>query len=155
MVRLADLPEHDREHLLGKPMDPLGPTPFVANQRPMGERRLALITTAGLHHRDDDPFRLMDSSYRVIPGDSRGDELVMSHSSVNFDRNGFQDDLNVVFPIDRFRERVDRGQLGSLADQHVSFMGSLLQPAMLEASSRQLAGLLKQDGVDTVFLTPV
>ncbi|MEI6546479.1 MAG: glycine/sarcosine/betaine reductase selenoprotein B family protein [Burkholderiales bacterium] len=155
MVRLTDLPEHDRNHLIAKNMTPLGPTPFVRMQKPLAHRRVALITTAGLHFRDDAVFDLMDASYRVIPGDLRGDELVMSHSSVNYDRSGFQQDLNVVFPIDRFRELVDEKVIGSLADQHFSFMGALVLPPKYEASARQVAAILRKDHVDTVFLTPV
>ncbi len=39
----------------------------------------------------------------------------MSHISVNFDRTGFQQDLNTVFPIDRLRELVADGEVGSMA----------------------------------------
>ena len=155
MVRLLDLPDWEREHLLGKNMAPLGPTPWVASDRPLAERRVALITTAGLHFRDDDGFALNDASYRLIRGERDAGELVMSHSSVNFDRSGFQDDVNVVFPIDRFRELVEAGTIGSLASQHVSFMGAGLLPQQYERSVRALAALLRRDAVDTVFLTPV
>ena len=79
MVRLADLPPDERQHLLAKAMDPLSPPAFVSTRKPLSKRRVALITTAGLHLRDEPSFDLMDASYRVIPGDLRGDELVMSH----------------------------------------------------------------------------
>ena len=65
---------------------------------------MAVVTTAGLHRRDQVAFRIADTGYRVIPGDVAGSDLVMSHTSVNFDRTGFQQDSNVVFPIDRLRE---------------------------------------------------
>ena len=155
MVRLADLPPDERQHLIAKNMEPLRPPVFVAARKPLSQRRVALITTAGLHTRDEPSFDLMDASYRVIPGNLHDDELVMSHSSVNFDRSGFQEDLNVVFPIDRFRELVDERIVGSLADTHFSFMGSLVLPPMLEAGARHVASLLRKDGVDTAFLTPV
>jgi len=74
---------------------------------------------------------------------------------VNFDRTGFQEDINVVFPIDRFRELRDNGTIGGLASAHYSFMGAGLLPKAYERSVRALAGLLKKDGVDTAFLTPV
>lgn len=155
MVRLADVPEYEREHLLAKVMGPIGPTPFVPTRIPLDQRRVALVTTAGLHFRDDAAFEFIDASYRLIPGDLSGDELVMSHSSANFDRTGFQEDVNVVLPIDRFRELVEDGTIGSLATQHVSFMGAMLLPHAYESSVRNLATLLKRDQVDTVFLTPV
>jgi D-proline reductase (dithiol) PrdB len=79
----------------------------------------------------------------------------MSHSSVNFDRSGFADDVNLVFPIDRFRELEQRGQIGSLGDVHYSFMGAGHTPDAYEHGAEQVAGLLKKDKVDAVFLTPV
>ena len=49
MVRLADLPDYEREHLLAKNMPPLGPATWVASEKPLAELRIALVTTAGLH----------------------------------------------------------------------------------------------------------
>jgi D-proline reductase (dithiol) PrdB len=159
MVRLSDLPEAERAHLLAKSDPPLADSmsceqPFVPPV-PLHARRIALVTTAGVHLRGDDPFAMADASYRVLPGDAPEDAFVMSHSSVNFDRTGFQQDLNVVFPLTRFRELVDAGAVGGLAQHHYSFMGALLSPAGYEASATQLARVLRADGVDTAFLTPV
>ncbi len=155
MVRLSDLPEDERRHLLDKNMAPLGPTPWVAERKPLAERVVALVTTAGLHQRDDRTFELADASYRVIPAELAGGDLLMSHASVNFDRTGFQDDVNVVFPIDRFRELAREGTIGALASEHVSFMGAGLAPQAYEAPARELGRLLRRAGVDTAFLTPV
>ena len=155
MVRLADLPDYEREHLLEKCGEPLGPPAWVPSTRELGEMRIALITTAGLHFRDDTAFGLVDEGFRPIAADEDPDELIMSHSSVNFDRGGFQEDVNTVFPLERFRELEARGTIGSLASVHYSFMGAGLQPEAYEGSARGLAGMLKQDKVDAVFLTPV
>ena len=79
----------------------------------------------------------------------------MSHSSANFDRSGFVEDVNLVFPLQRFQELLAEQTIGSLADVHYSFMGAGLMPEMYENSAAQVAGLLKKDQVDAVFLTPV
>lgn len=155
MVRLSELPDYEREHLLGKNIKPLGPTPWVEPKVATGEMRLALITTAGLHFRSDAVFQFSDASFRIIPSEKNANELVMSHSSVNFDRTGFQEDVNLVFPIDRMRELAAEGKIGSVADLHYSFMGAGLLPHLYEKSARSLAAHLKQDGVDAVLLTPV
>ncbi len=154
MVRLADLSDSDREHLLAKSCPPFSSTPWVSGP-PLARRRLALVTTAGLTVRGARPFALTGADYRVIPGDCDGADLLMSHSSVNFDRSGFQQDVNVVFPIDRCRERVADGRLGSLADFHYAFMGAALSAADYEPGARELAGLLREDHVDAVLLCPV
>ena len=154
MVRLVDLPEVEARHLLAKDCPRFPGEPFVAGPA-LGHRRVAVVTTAGLHRRDAPAFNLSDTGYRVIPGDTTGADLVMSHSSVNFDRTGFMADINVVFPIDRLREAAASGHVGSLAEYHYSLMGALWEPHEIEATARQLAGMLKQDRVDAVLLVPV
>ena len=103
MVRLADLPDYEREHLLSKNQPPLGPPAWTTLSKTISELRIALITTAGLHFRDDPNFDFADSTFRPISGSENANDLVMSHSSVNFDKTGFAEDVNLVFPIDRFR----------------------------------------------------
>jgi D-proline reductase (dithiol) PrdB len=129
--------------------------PFVGGP-PLARRRVAVISTAGLHRRDDPPFApgAAATDYRVIPGDTPAGELVMSHLSINYDRTGFQQDLNVVLPLDRLRELAAEGVIGAVADFHYSFMGAA-PIRQLEPRARQLAGLLKQDKVDAVLLSPV
>ena len=155
MVRLSDLPEYEREHLLGKNDRPLGPPVWVTSQKPLSEMRIALVTTAGLHFRDAPAFEFADATFRPISSDEDANTLVMSHSSANFDKSGFAEDVNLVYPIDRFRELAASGEIGSLASVHYSFMGAGLQPQAYAETATQVAGMLKQDNVDAVFLTPV
>lgn len=154
MVRLTDIPDIDARHLLAKECPPFGSEPWVAGP-PLSERRIAIVTSAGLHRRGDRSFDIQDTGYRVIPGNLPGSELVMTHSSVNFDRTGFQQDTNVVFPIDRLRELAAAGEIGSVARFHYSVMGAGWQPHEIEPTAVQLAGLLKEDKVNAVLLSPV
>lgn len=157
MVRLADLTEAERDYLLGRIKDLAGfdGRSWVAGPA-LNKRRVAIITTSGIHREGDRPFGsgAADVDYRVIPGDASASQLVMSHVSVNFDRTGFQQDINIVFPIDRLKELAAEGVIGEVADYHYSFMGAA-PPRSLEPRARQLAGLLKKDRVDAVLLTPV
>ena len=154
MVDLARLPEEERRHLLEKEFEPFPTTPFVTGP-PVSERRVSIITTAGLHRIDDPPFSMVDLSYRVLPNDVRGQDLAMTHSSVHFDRIGFREDVNVVFPIDRLHELADEGFIGSAARFHYSLMGAGWPPQMIESTARQLAETLRDDDVNAVVLSPV
>ena len=154
MVRLTDIPEIDAQHLLDKECPAFEGEPWVAGL-PLAERRVAIVTTAGLHRAGERNFDLRDTGYRVIPGDIEGADLLMSHASVNFDRTGFQQDVNVVFPIDRLRELAAAGAVGSLAGFHYSVMGAGWLPHEIEATARELAGMLKEDKVNAVLLSPV
>lgn len=155
MARLTDFPAPEREHHLHKirELPDFGPTPYVAGA-PLRERRVAIVTTSGLHVRGDRPFSIGATDYRVIPGDTPAGELLMSHVSVNYDRSGFQEDVNVVFPLERLRELVADGMVGSVSGFHYSFMGAAPIRG-LEPKARELAALLKKDRVDAVILTPV
>ncbi len=119
MVRLADLPAVERDHLLelGKKAPRFADRPWV-RAAALARCRIALVTTAGLHRRSDRPFNVLPGTeYRVIPGDAAAAELVMSHVSVNFDRSGFHADLNVVFPLDRLHELAREGVVDRLASR--------------------------------------
>ncbi|MBI2849447.1 MAG: selenoprotein B glycine/betaine/sarcosine/D-proline reductase [Chloroflexi bacterium] len=145
----------------GAPRGPGGPQmptfntfPWVKGP-PLSERRVAIITMAGLHRPEDRPFtRDSGDYYRIIPGNVKSSDLIMSHVSLSFDRSGFQQDWNVVFPIDRLRELADEGIIGSVADYHYSFMGAD-DPLKWEQQGRFLSGLLKKDKVDGVLLIPI
>jgi D-proline reductase (dithiol) PrdB len=155
MARLTDFSESERKHHLDKirELPEFGPTPLISGP-PLHQRRVAIVTTSGVHARSDRPFDIGSADYRVIPGDTPAGGLLMSHVSVNFDRSGFQEDINVVFPIDRLRELKGEGVIGSISDFHYSFMGAAPIRA-LEPKARELAALLKKDRVDAVLLTPV
>ena len=153
MARLSDLPGSMAEHLLKLPLPEFDDTTLVAGP-PLAERRVAIVTSAGLMRRGEDAFAPGDADYRVIPGDVRGADLLMSHISVNYDRAGFVEDTNVVFPIDRLRELAEDGTIGSVADHHYSFMGAT-DPEKMALPAAEVSGHLRADRVDAVLLTPV
>ena len=158
MARLSDLPAAERDHHLEhvKNLVRFTSRPWVRG-KPLSARRVAIVTTAGMHMRSDATFDTGGAGidYRVIPGTAGSADLVMSHISVNFDRSGFQSDRNVVFPIDRLRELVREKIVASCAAFHYSFMGAIARVTRYEAKAREMAALLRDDGVDAVLLTPV
>ena len=62
---------------------------------------------------------------------SRQSELKNGHKSVAYDKRGTDIDVNLAFPLDRFRELENEGKIGSLNDRHFSFMGSITKPKPL------------------------
>jgi D-proline reductase (dithiol) PrdB len=153
MAQLNRMPEPMRSHLAKLPCPSFGNAPWVSG-KPLAHRRVSLISTAGLQRRGDRPFEGLTGDYRVIPGDIKARDLVMTHISTNFDRTGFQRDWNVVFPLDRLKELAAEGIIGSSAAYHYSFMGAT-DPAEMEPAARNLADLLKGDRVDVALLVPV
>lgn len=122
---------------------------------PLNRRRVAIISTAGVHAKQDRPFTMDPGDfYRIIPGGIKAADLMISHVSANFDRTGFQQDWNVMFPLDRLRELAKEKVIGSVADFHYSFMGAS-DPMQMEQDVRNLAGVIKKDRVDALLLLPV
>ena len=154
MARLSKMNEREQKYILSVPCPTYDTQPWVEGP-PLSERRVAIVATAGLHKKDDRPFTFDPGDlYRIIPGDIEAKDLVISHVSTNFDHSAFQQDWNVLFPIDRLKELVKDGTIGSVADYHYSFMGAT-DPSQMESAARELSKILKKDNVDAVLLLPV
>lgn len=153
MTRLSDLPQAQAKRLAEAECPNFETTPWVAGTS-LSCRRVAIVSSAGLFVRGEMPFRGRDADYRAIPSETRPDQLLTSHISVNFDRTGLQEDWNVVFPLDRLKELAAERTIGSVAGAHYSFMGAS-DPLEMKPHARQLAGRLKSDRVDAVILAPV
>ena len=65
MARLESMTSALRKHYLDMPCPTFDSSPWVAGA-PLARRKVALISTAGLHRRDDRPFALRASDYRLI-----------------------------------------------------------------------------------------
>ena len=119
---------------------------------PSAQRRVSVVTTAAISKRGDKPFSWLARDHRVFHKTDR--DLVMTHVAVEFDRSAWQQDLNVIVPLDRLEEMAQAGEIGSVADEHYSFMGAA-DPVTMEKSAREAAKRMKLEGVDTVFLIPI
>jgi D-proline reductase (dithiol) PrdB len=152
-MRLERLPPGMAERLAGLECPDFVTRPWVEGP-PLSERRVAIVSSAGLVVRGDRVFRGRDADYREIPSSTQANDLLCSHISINFDRNGFQEDWNVVFPLDRLNELSAEGAIGSVAARHYSFMGAT-DPVQMVEGAAEVAGKLKGDHVDAVLLTSV
>jgi D-proline reductase (dithiol) PrdB len=133
--------------------------PGARLKKPLSQSKLALISSAGVHLPGQPPFDLAfrggDFSFRELPKTLDVRRLKIAQRSSDFDQTGAREDANLVFPIDRFRELVARGDMVGLNHRHFSFMGSISAPGrLISDSAPQVAQLLQEDGVDAAFLVP-
>jgi D-proline reductase (dithiol) PrdB len=155
MPRLDRLPQINRNNVLTFPAQVNDATPYASLAKPLTACRVAIVTTAGLHRRDDRPFGPGDQTYRVIPSDTPTVDIIQSHTSLGFDRSAIMRDLNISFPIDRLRELVARGEVGGLAPHCYSFMGALRDTVRLEGETGPEVGRrLRDEGAEVAFITP-
>lgn len=136
------------------------PVPWSPLRRPLSECRVALVSTAGLVPTGQGSFdassRGGDTSYRILPADVDVSTLVESHRSRSFDHSGIRSDPNLAFPLDRLRELVRSGRIGSINHRHLSFMGSITAPGrLIKHTAPDAARLLATDEVDVALLVPV
>lgn len=138
---------------------PEGPIPFARLTKPMAECTVSLITTGGVHLTSQPPFDMQDpdgdASLREIPGDVGLADLTITHDYYN--HSSADQDLNVVFPLEQFRELAQRGVIGSVARRHFGLMGHIEGThlrRLQEKTAPEIAAKLRADGVDFAFLTP-
>jgi len=153
VVRLSDIPEPERTLISEMDCPSYGSTPYT-KAMPALEQHVAIVSTAGLIVRGERPLLARDPGYRSLASDVADGDILCSHVSTNFDRTGFQQDLNVVFPRQRLMEFELAGRIGKAANTHYSFMGAT-NPDALRAKAKELAGSMLALGVNTVVLAPV
>ena len=120
---------------------------------PRSARRVAIVSTAGLIQRGDRPFGFGSIDYRIIDRDDSAD-LLMTHISTNFDRSGFLQDHDVVFPLQRLSEAAEDQEIAAAARHHFSFMGAT-NPEQMQPAAQQLARAMAGEGTNVVLLVPV
>jgi hypothetical protein len=138
----------------------IDPSPWVPLRIPLSAARIALATSAGLYRAGvDQPFlrtRGGDPSVRWIDATTPLAEHAVGQTSAAFDREPILADRNEGFPLDRLKELVERGRLGSVAARHPSFNGSLTAPSrFVRDTAPAVAEILRQDRVDAALLVPV
>jgi D-proline reductase (dithiol) PrdB len=127
--------------------------PYTPRNRDLRESVFALVTTAGVHLRSQEPFDLAgDNSWREIPGDVRSADLVVTHG--HYDHRHADEDINCVFPIDRLREFATAGVIRGVAERHLGFMGYTQHLRDLyERAAPEMARRVERSNADAVLLT--
>ena len=149
-----------RLFLKAYPWRRIEPVPWSPLRKPLADCRLALVSSAGLvlpsQPRFDESVKGGDPSFREIPVDVDVSTLLETHRSEAFDHSGMRQDANLVFPIDRLRELVAAGRIGSLNRRHLSLMGSITAPGRLvRDTAPAAANWLEADQVEAALLVPV
>ncbi len=142
--------------------------PFSPMRKPLREATVALFSSGAIYRDDQDPYYPAELTYeqavrdvrkaterfpslRVIPAETPEERLRVGH--VAYDIRAAQKDINVIFPLTRFRELAQDEVIGALAQRNYSYHGLTNIPRLMQESAPQWAQMLKDDGVDALFLT--
>jgi len=157
------LPRSLTGYYKSQPITRQEPVPWTPLAKPLNESRVALVTTAGIYVKGSEPpFDAErekrepmwgDPTFRRIPRDVEQEQIATSHLHIN--NRDLEIDVNIQLPVHRFLELEEEGRIGSLAETNLSFMG--YQPNTKEWREKygpEAAGLMKEEEVDAVLLTP-
>lgn len=130
---------------------------FTSLTKPLAESRMVLLTTAGAHLDDQQPFHVEttagDYTYRLLPDDLEPARLRFAHT--HYDTASASDDPNCVLPIDRLHELVDRGRIGEASPVHIGMMGFNPDPTPIaEILAPAVVEVLKDTKVDVALIVP-
>jgi D-proline reductase (dithiol) PrdB len=131
--------------------------PFTPYERDLSRATVSIVTAAGVHRKDQQPFNIADElgdlTFRVIGQDDQASDLMVTHH--HYDHSDADRDINVVFPLDALRELAAEGFIGGVAREHVGFMGYTMQlKRMYEETAPQIAEEIdKRSRADIIVLT--
>jgi D-proline reductase (dithiol) PrdB len=127
--------------------------PYTPFDRPLSETTVALVSTAGVYLKSQQPFDVLgDGSYRIIPSDSDVSDLTIAHE--HYDHSEADRDVNTVFPIERLREMVADGTLKGLNPEFFGMMGYTLKlKQVLDETAPEIAKKIERSSTDLVLLT--
>jgi D-proline reductase (dithiol) PrdB len=142
-----------------KPLGAGEDIPWTRARNRLRDSKMAVVTTAGVHHRDQLPFNMEDPNgdptFRVIDVRKPLNDLMITHDY--YDHRDADKDINIVFPVERLRDFEKEGFIGRLADTHYGFMGHIVGPhidTLIHLTAPEVAESLKSDKVDMILLTP-
>jgi len=110
--------------------------PLAQLGKPLTEARLAVISSCGVHARNDRPLDVCHPSgefrFRRVPSQLRDENLIIHQLKYPHDDDDVVVDINVIFPIERLQELAAEGVLGGLSDNFFSFIGYSMDPEKFE-----------------------
>lgn len=153
MPKLSDVVASQREHLESLECPRFESIAFNTPHA-LRESRVALISSAGLMSRHDANIRGSAADYRCFDDTTRDRDVLINHVSVNFDRSGFAEDTNTVFPREHLKALAEENIIGSCSNEHYSFMGATAPEKMKEHVDALIPRLI-ENNVSAVCLLPV
>jgi D-proline reductase (dithiol) PrdB len=127
-------------------------TPWAPLRRELRRSKAAIVTTSGVRLKTQHSFGRNSSEFREISVYASHEDLAFDFT--NFDPAEAERDLNVLVPVDRLKDLVDRGALGGLNETFFSFFGPCSDLSRLRESARAAGEKLLAYGCDAAFVIP-
>ena len=131
--------------------------PLAKLSKPVDEARFCFVSTSGVQTRDSMPFDTVhpvgDYTFRRVPSNSHVSDLTIHQ--LKYPTFGANEDLNVIFPIERLRQLVDEKLIGGITQNFYTFIGYNMDPSRLETTlAEDLADAIAEEQPDGVIAAP-
>lgn len=131
--------------------------PEAVLPKPLDQCKVALVSTAGVHLKSDEPFDVDnpagDPSFRIVPADAAEQELTVTH--LYFDTKFAKADPSIVFPLHQLKDASVDGKIGGVSDIHIGLNGGILDTATAEKDFiPKVVELFHNEGIDAALLVP-
>ena len=131
--------------------------PLAKLEKPISESKVCFVSTAGVQPKSTLPFDTVhpigDYSFRSVPSNTPTDELEIHQ--IKYPTFGANEDVNVIFPIDRMRELRNEEKVGALTENFFSFIGYNMDPERLERTlAEDLADAIEAEKPDVLLAAP-
>ncbi|UOR10838.1 glycine/sarcosine/betaine reductase selenoprotein B family protein [Halobacillus amylolyticus] len=125
--------------------------------KPLSESKLTFVSSAGVQPIGTMPFDTVhpvgDYTYRKVPSGSKPEDLEIHQ--LKYPTVGANEDLNVIFPIERLQELSNEGKIGGLTENFFTFIGYNMDPDQLEQKlAEDIADAVVKDDADLALLCP-
>ncbi len=134
--------------------------PFTPLKKPLSQCRVTVVTTSDIAVRPEsgereqfDKETLVGNAYS-IPFDIPLTRLYSRNEHYDTHATTLED-VNTYCPIERLREFVAEGRIGSLADHFHGVYTSYSQRVTMERDAPEVLARCVKEGVDVVLLTPI
>ena len=131
--------------------------PLTRLSKPLSECRVSMLTSGGISQCSVPGFDPMARNDHRL--DEVGQEVASSDFEINdgyYNHDDADQDINVVFPLDRLKEMAASGVIGSIAPRFWSgFMGRIYnRTKLIEESAPAFVEKLREDAVDILVAAP-
>jgi D-proline reductase (dithiol) PrdB len=136
--------------------------PWTIPRKPVRDCKVALVSTGGFFHKDDESFDLEherreplwgDPGFREIPRGISQEDIRAAH--FHYENHHALEDYNCMFPMAALEDLLAEGIIGDIANFHLSMMG--YQPRLgtfIRETAPRMAARLLEMGVDLALLSP-
>lgn len=133
--------------------------PFSPLTKPLSECRVAIVSTSDIAIMGPDGQRDRSNEFSVgnvysLPSDTPVDQLYSRQE--HYDQHATNlDDVNAYYPVDRLRELVEQGRIGSLAPSFHGVYTGYSQRKTAEVDAPEAVRRCIEEEVDVAVMTPV